>query len=222
MIDNNLVIILTGVLIFVSYLYMKEKYDNLYERINNLHKENNIIKNKISQTPEDVNMVKDNEQIITQLKQIADDHSQHRDRQALSDPLYPPLKRNYHFSDPHINRMPINIETRESGGDYQQIGMLNKTTNVNADLASPGSNTDSYILPLFGKPIYKGSSNWLYYTTSNGGIKVPLTVNNKDCTDDNGCKEINNGETIDITEFNGSFNVKMYQFDKPRYIPHIL
>jgi hypothetical protein len=201
---------------------MKEKYDNLYERINNLHKENNIIKNKISQTPEDVNMVKDNEQIITQLKQIADDHSQHRDRQALSDPLYPPLKRNYHFSDPHINRMPINIETRESGGDYQQIGMLNKTTNVNADLASPGSNTDSYILPLFGKPIYKGSSNWLYYTTSNGGIKVPLTVNNKDCTDDNGCKEINNGETIDITEFNGSFNVKMYQFDKPRYIPHIL
>ena len=115
----------------------------------------------------------------------------------------------------------INIETRERGGDYQQIGMLHKKENINKDLQSPGSNTDSYVLPLFGKPLYKGSSNWLYYTTSNSNIKIPLKNQNKDCSDDRGCAEIYDNDTISIDELNGEFNVKIYKFDKPRYIPNV-
>ena len=201
--DNNLVVILMCVILFVSYLYMKEKYDTLYERINNLNneKENNIL-NKL------------NEMAATAATEHATEHAAGRDYRALADPLYPPLKRN-------PPGLAINIETRESGGDYQQVGMLSKTTNINGDLASPGSNTDSNVMPLFGKPTYRGSSNWLYYTTSNGGVKIPLTINSKDCTDDKGCSEINDGDSINIDEFNGAFNAKIYKFDKPRYIPYI-
>jgi hypothetical protein len=183
---------------------MKEKYDALYERINNLNaeKDNNIL-NKLNEMT-----------AMAPAMAPAMSAGVERDYRALADPLYPPLKRN-------PPGLPINIETRESGGDYQQVGMLSKTTNINGDLASPGSNTDSNVMPLFGKPTYKGSSNWLYYTASNGGIKIPLTINSKDCTDDRGCSEINDGDSINIDEFNGAFNAKIYKFDKPRYIPYV-
>ena len=61
---------------------------------------------------------------------------------VISDPLYPPLKRG----------IPINIETRESGGDYQQLGILSKNK-ITDDDETPGNNTDSVVLPLYGKPL---------------------------------------------------------------------
>lgn len=200
--DNNLVVIIMCIILFVSYLYMKEKYDALYERINN--KENHILTklNEMAAAARPPDLGPPMNPIVE------------RDYRALVDPLYPPLKRN-------PPGLPINIETRESGGDYQQVGMLSKKTNINGDLSSPGSNTDSNVMPLFGKPTYKGSSNWLYYTASNGGIKIPLTINSNDCTDDRGCSEINDGDSINIDEFNGVFNAKIYKFDKPRYIPYV-
>ena len=77
--------------------------------------------------------------------------------------------------------------------------------------------------PLFGKPLYRGSSNWLYYSTSDklSSVKIPLTVGGKDCTDDQGCKEINDGDSITVPSYNCEFKVKMYKFDKPRYIPYV-
>ena len=74
-----------------------------------------------------------------------------------------------------------------------------------------------------GKPTYKGSTKWLYYTESdrNNAIKIPLTINGKDCTDDIGCSELNDNDKVSITPYNGDFKVKMYKFNKPRYIPYI-
>ena len=39
-------------------------------------------------------------------------------------------------------------------------------------------------MPLFGKPLYEGSSNWLYYTNTSSNIKIPIKNKNKDCSDD--------------------------------------
>ena len=63
--------------------------------------------------------------------------------------------------------------------------------------------------------LYRGSSNWLYYTSSdkNTSIKIPISKEGKDCTDDQGCKEIYDGDQINIPAYNGSFKVKMYKFD---------
>jgi len=243
--DNNIAIIFISIILFFCYIYIYDKYNNIYNKLEILSKENNIIKEKLNNKNTNLNIIENNDIISKKLNQIIENRHQNlenghqnlenmpqnlenripnnsdRDYRALIDPLYPPLKRNYNFSEQEINRMPINIETRPSGGDYQQIGMLHKETNINTDLESPGSNTDSHILALYGKPIYKGSSNWLYYTTSSSNIKIPIKINNKDCTDDNGCKEIYDGDIINIDELNGNFKVKIYKFDKPRYIPYV-
>ena len=118
--------------------------------------------------------------------------------------------------------VPINIETRESGGDFQQIGILSKKTITNEGEV-PGNNTDTVILPLYGKPLYRGARNWLYYTETDkvNSVKIPLVINNRDCTDDRGCDELNDGDSITITSLNGDFDVKLYKFNKPRYIPFI-
>ena len=116
--------------------------------------------------------------------------------------------------------VPINIETRGSGGDFQQVGILSKT-NISSDDSTPGNNTDTNVLPLYGKPIYRGASKWLYYTETDkyNPIKIPITVNNRDCTDDQGCEELSDGSQVEIPSYNGVFSVKIYKFNKPRYIP---
>ena len=118
--------------------------------------------------------------------------------------------------------IPINIETRGSGGDFQQLGVLSKETISNEE-DSPGNNTDSVILPLYGKPTYRGSNRYLYYTETDkyNPVKVPISNKDRDCTDDQGCDEIYDGDQVTIPSYNGVFNVKIYKFNKPRYIPYI-
>ena len=111
------------------------------------------------------------------------------DRVALNDGLYPPLSRN-HYNDPNgMMRtspqqmgMPINIETRGSGGDFQQVGILSKQT-IDEDGKTPGNNTDTNILP-FMENHYRGASKWLYYTETDkyNPVKIPITVGGRDCT----------------------------------------
>ena len=95
--------------------------------------------------------------------------------------------------------IPINIETRGSGGDFQQVGILSKQT-IDEDGKTPGNNTDSNVLPLYGKPIYRGASRWLYYTETDkfNPIKIPITVSGRDCTDDQGCEELYDGSDVVI------------------------
>jgi len=134
------------------------------------------------------------------------------DRRVISNPLYPPLQRG----------ISINEETRESGGDYQQLGILSKNA-INDDKGTPGNNTDSVVLPLYGKSTYRGSNKWLYYTETDKlhPVKIPVTYKNKDCTDDYGCDEIYDGDDVVIQSYNGDFKVKIYKMNKPRYIPFV-
>ena len=74
-----------------------------------------------------------------------------------------------------------------------------------------GNNTDANVLPLFGKPVY-GASRYNYYTATDKyhQVKVPITLNNTDCTDDRGCDEINNDDVIPVPGYNANL--------KPRFI----
>jgi hypothetical protein len=141
----------------------------------------------------------------------SNDQNNH-DMRVISNPLYPPLQRG----------ISINEETRESGGDYQQLGILSKNA-INDGEETPGNNTDSVVLPLYGKPTYKGSNKWLYYTETDKlhPVKIPVTYKNKDCTDDYGCEEIYDGVDVVIPSYNGDFKVKIYKMNKPRYIPFV-
>ena len=63
--------------------------------------------------------------------------------------------------------MPINIETRGSGGDFQQVGILSKQT-IDEDGKTPGNNTDTNILPLSEETIIEALQS---------GFIIPKQIN---------------------------------------------
>jgi hypothetical protein len=141
------------------------------------------------------------------------------------DKIYDPLEapeRAYPYRNPTMNinhtthtmpGIPVNIPTRGETS-YSQIGTL----------TSEDSSGDPVILPLYGKPVYPGSSNWLYYSSTDKfpTIKLPVRSNNKDCLGDQGCREITDTDEITINAYNDrTFSVNIYNIDRPRYIPYI-
>jgi hypothetical protein len=196
---------LTGgaiIILLILYTINRETYHKLYQKINSLEAQ-------AAAQAETQSLNAEYSMVNT-------------DDLKMKNMLQPPLMRNYHTDPNGVKMMPINVETRESGGDYQQVGMLYKDTIIDEDKA-PGNNTDSNILPLFGKPVYKGSQQWNYYTATDkyNQIKIPLSINNTNCTDDRGCKEIMDTEQIAVPGYNGNFKVQIYKFDSPKYIPYV-
>ena len=192
------------ILIFLIIVYVinKDNYKNLYDKINYL--QNRQLKSETE---------------IQNKNNV--DNNQNYNQDVITNPLMPPLKRNYHIED-RQKGLPINIETRGSGGPYQQLGMLYKDS-VNDDTKEIGNNNDTNVLPLYGKPTYRGSNKFLYYTETDklNPVKIPINYNSKDCTDEYGCEELMDGSDVSIPSYNGNFKVKIYKFNKPRYIPYV-
>lgn len=103
--------------------------------------------------------------------------------------------------------VPINVSSR-GVEHFQQIGILYDGNEV---------------LPLLGRPTYRGSHKWNYYTLTNNAIsiKIPLVNKGNVCLDNNGCDELYEGDKINIPEYNNQqFTVKIYD-RSPRYLPNI-
>lgn len=138
----------------------------------------------------------------------------------ITDPLEPPERttplffKTIDFNKQNNLGIPINIETRGTAINYQQVGIL---------IQDGASGDNKKILPLFGKPTYSGSQNWNYYTSSDGyhSMKVAITNNNRSCTQEHGCKEIYDNDLVDIQGYDSKFKVSVYELDKPKYIPYI-
>jgi hypothetical protein len=221
------------VFLIIVYVVNKDNYKKLYEKVN-------FLQNKQLDHSQHLLNNKNNGMIMEK-------ENSNYNMEVIKNPLYPPLKRNYNLEHEidnlqgrlNINTrksaterqdtvmdtpngLPINIETRGSGGDFQQVGMLYKNT-ITDDTKAPGNNTENNVLPLYGKPTYKGSTKWLYYTETDklNPVKIPVNVNSKDCTDEYGCEELYDGSNVDIPSYNGAFNVKIYKFNKPKYIPYV-
>jgi hypothetical protein len=130
-----------------------------------------------------------------------------RDRTLLSDPIVAPERRIENHQYPMRIKHLINIPTRGYPDNYQLIGLLNR-------------NSDEKILQLFGRPTYPGSNLWEYFvTTEQYGFanKIPLDIPGK--------KEINDGDVINIPMFDknkGDFQVKLYNYNTPRYYPNVI
>ena len=111
--------------------------------------------------------------------------------------------------EPPLKAMPINVPTRGET-HYIQMGILSNTDN-------------DKILPLYGKQTYQRSQMWNYYTTTDtyNLIKIPLNHEGKDCMKEQGCRELNNGDTIFISEYGETFTIKIYETKEYRYIPYV-
>lgn len=137
--------------------------------------------------------------------------------ERIVNPILPP-ERSYQNS----YGIPINIASRGPNVSYQQVGILYKEHIENPD-KQPGNNTDSNILPLFGRPTFNGSRRWNYYTSSDKyqNYKMPITRNGQKCDNDLGCEELRDGEELIIQSYNGKFKVELYNYNKPSYIPFV-
>jgi hypothetical protein len=128
-----------------------------------------------------------------------------KEYERIINPLLPP-ERSYDTT----YRVPINIPTRGISDTYQQVGAINN---------------GEKIFPLFGRPLWPGSSKWNFYTSNDAynSIKLPIQVKKRDCLDDNGCDELYNGDSVSIPQYgvDKEFKVSIYNLDKPRYIPYL-
>ena len=208
--------------LLVFYMVNREAYYQLYQKINDVTSRQNaqVQAQAQAQVPLSVN----NRNNISQEEEMVFYNS---DKSRVEEILEPPLSRNYYHDPDGVKMipkkaMPINISTRGDGGDYQQIGILYKDSVIDEEKA-PGNNTDANVLPLFGKPVYRGASRYNYYTATDkyNQVKVPITLNNTDCTDDRGCDEISNDDVVPVPGYNANFKAQIYKFDKPRYIPYV-
>ena len=117
----------------------------------------------------------------------------------------------YYDSKYHTRkRMRINVPTRGEPSPYQQVGILTDTDNP------------ENIKPLYGRQTYRGSNQWNYFTSldSHLATKIPIELDNNDCTSERGCKEIYKNDTLNIGSTDNEYKANIYQTHAPRYIPY--
>lgn len=115
---------------------------------------------------------------------------------------------------PPTNGMPINVNTRSATVEYNQLGLLTRS--------SEGEHNDKIILPLFGRQSDIGRSKYQYYTMSNTGsvsTKLPVNLAGKSCTSERGCDEIVSGDMVYVEGYGDVFKATVYENGLFRYLP---
>lgn len=112
----------------------------------------------------------------------------------------------------------INVPTGGYPDTFQQMGVL--TTPGGTETSGTPTRT---ILPLFGRKLATNRDRWNYYTRTDGinPVQVPLQFKRRNCDDDLGCEEINDGDSIGVPIMGQSFVANIYRQSTPRYIPNI-
>lgn len=131
---------------------------------------------------------------------------------VLMNPYTPPLKDERVFMSNDIRGgIPININTRAVDTNYRQVGLLKR-------MSGP-----EMLLPLMGRPRYVGRDKWQYYTMSdqNNQIKLPVSFKSRSCTNEYGCDEISNGDSVYVDGLNATFQVTMYDNATTQYLPFV-
>ena len=106
--------------------------------------------------------------------------------------------------------LPINVNTQGIPEQYQALGVLR--------MGEGGE-----LLPLYGRRNGRGSDIYNYYTRTDtyNPVQIPVSSGRRDCTDDNGCKELSNGDMVKVYG-KGDGTVKLYSIGAPKYIPGVV
>jgi hypothetical protein len=129
---------------------------------------------------------------------------------VLMNPYTPPLKDERILLSTDVRGgIPININTRAIDTSYRQVGLLKRM------------NGPEMLLPLLGRPLFVSRSKWQYYTMSdqNNQIKLPVSFKSRSCTNEYGCDEISNGDTVYVDGLDATFQVTLYDNATMRYLP---
>ena len=131
---------------------------------------------------------------------------------VLLNPYTPPLKDERVIMSHDVRGgIPININTRAVDTNYRQVGLLKRM------------NGQELLLPLMGRPLYVGRDKWQYYTMndSNNQLKLPVSFKSKSCTNEYGCDEISNGDTVYVDGLDATFQATLYDNATMRYLPFL-
>jgi hypothetical protein len=132
---------------------------------------------------------------------------------VLMNPYQAPLRDDRYF--PSLGGgsrgIPINIPTQSVEASYRQVGILTRLNGV------------EMILPLMGRPLFANRDKWNFYTMSdkNNMIKLPVTNKGRSCTNEYGCDNIYNGDTVYVEGYNDAFKATVYDNQVMRYIPFL-
>jgi hypothetical protein len=193
-------------LIFVGFTYM-----HTIRMSNIIYKSNN----KVCPSPKIIIKEKDNSQElkdmsreIEELKHVSKSNKDllmERDRKVVDDNFKPPERRvpRHNYPVKAIKNL-MNISTRGYPDNFQNLGMLVRKN-------------DEKILKLFGRQKFPGSNQWEYYVLNTETYdKVPLEIP--------GNKELSNNDVIGLPwldQSKGKFDIKMFDYDAPRYNPYL-
>jgi len=131
---------------------------------------------------------------------------------VLLNPYAPPLRDERIIQSTDIRGgIPINIGTQSIDTNYRQVGLLKRM------------NGPEMLLPLMGRPLFVARDKWQYYTMSdkNNAIKLPVSFKSKSCTNEYGCDEISNGDTVYVDGIDATFQVTLYDNAVMKYIPFV-
>jgi len=134
-------------------------------------------------------------------------------KDVLIDPYIAPLRNNniirgFPWNSPGI---PINVPTQGVDSSYRQVGILTRMTGK------------EQILPLMGRPLITNRDKWNFYTMTdkNNMIKLPVSHKGRSCTNEYGCDNIYNGDSVYVEGYNDAFKATVYDNDTMRYIPFL-
>jgi hypothetical protein len=131
-------------------------------------------------------------------------------------PYVPPLK-DERYLVPNIppGTLPINVSTNLGAVDtaYRQVGILTPLNGV----------LQGKILPLMGRPLFVNRNKWQYYGISdqNNSVKLPIIKGGRSCTNEYGCDQLYNSDTVYVEGYGQAFKITIYDNDTIKYIPFI-
>ena len=105
--------------------------------------------------------------------------------------------------------IPINVRTQGVDSSYRQIGILTR------------QNGSEMILPLMGRPLITNRDKWQFYTMNDNNIKLPIVNKGKSCTNEYGCDNLYNGDTVFVEGLGDAFKVTIYDNAMAKYLPFV-
>jgi hypothetical protein len=136
------------------------------------------------------------------------------EQDVLLNPYAPPLRDTRYMQQQSYDvrgGIPINVSTRAVDTNYRQVGLLKRL------------NGPEMMLPLMGRPLYTNRDKWQFYTMSdkNNMLKLPISFKGKSCTNEYGCDDVSNGDTVYVEGINDAFSVTLYDNAINKYLPFV-
>ena len=105
---------------------------------------------------------------------------------------------------------PFNIKTRGPPEEYDMVGFLQDHDDSNK------------LQQLYGRRTYPNSNQWNYFVKSDQyhQIPIPVSIGGQNCTDERGCKELNDKDSLNI--LNKEHTATIYKPEPYYYNPYVI